>query len=82
MIQEKTFSPVSGWFPLLFTILLLVGGPFVIVYAANQLADGNVGSGGPVLAAGILCFLLGLLMLFGFQAIAPNQARRRHRSLP
>jgi regulator of protease activity HflC (stomatin/prohibitin superfamily) len=59
----------------LLSVLLLLGGPALIVYAANRLADGDAGTGGPLLAAGILCFLLGVLMLFGFQAIAPNQAR-------
>ena len=75
MIQEKTYNPMSGWFPLLLCIALLAGGPVLIIYAANRMADGLVQAGAPLLAAGIVCFLLGVLMLFGFQAIAPNQAR-------
>jgi regulator of protease activity HflC (stomatin/prohibitin superfamily) len=75
MIAEKPYRPFSGWFPLLVTIALAVAGPWMIIAGAVDLADyGTVGDL-VQLIAGIVLFLLAVLALFGFQAIAPNQAR-------
>ena len=75
MVTEKSYSPMSGWFPLLVTIAFLAGGPWLII--SNAISLGH--RGGPMalagLVAGIVLVLLGFLMIFGFQAIAPNQAR-------
>jgi regulator of protease activity HflC (stomatin/prohibitin superfamily) len=71
MIQERVFRPTSGW-PFLATVLgLIFGGPTLIVYTAvNQLIP-------PVwpLILGVLMIVTGFIMLFGFQAVAPNDAR-------
>jgi len=75
MIQEKTYKPLSGWLPLLFCIALLIGGPWLFISSIVRL---NTMPGEPFLAmliGGIIAFLLGMLTLSGFQAIAPNAAR-------
>lgn len=71
MIQEKVFRPLSGWLPLVVCLALLLGGPAWIIYTAASYNEPSVG----VIVAGILMILAGVLMLFGFQAVAPNDAR-------
>lgn len=69
MHEERVVTPMSGWFPLFLFLLLTFGGTAAIIYS-------GVNNLGP--AAVLPCLLamgLGLLMLFGFMAIAPNQAR-------
>jgi len=73
MIQEKSYRPFSGWIPLLFSIALLVGGPWYTVLALRALAMGT-GSGWAI-ATGVLLLLLGFISLFGYMAIAPNDSR-------
>ena len=68
MIEEKVFKPISGWFPLLVAIGLIVAAPAFFVGGATS--DNWV----PVVL-GVLCAIFGPLMLFGFQAVAPNDAR-------
>ena len=75
MVAEKPFRPFSGWPPLLITIALIAAGPYLFI-------TGIIGIGFPGGAAfvlrivlGVLSFALGFLAIFGFQAIAPNQAR-------
>jgi len=75
MTQEQRFVPASGWFPLLLSLLLLGGGPALIVFGAQQLAHHVTEFGAYLLIAGIVSIVLGTLVLFGFQAIAPNEAR-------
>ncbi len=70
MINERTFRPTTGWFPLVICLALLLGGPALIVYSVTGWGL-RVG----ILVLGVLAILLGCLALFGFQAIAPNQAR-------
>jgi regulator of protease activity HflC (stomatin/prohibitin superfamily) len=75
MISEKTYRPLSGWFPLLVTVALVVGGPWMLITGAVGLKH-NGGSGALVmLIGGIALFALGFISMFGFMAIAPNQAR-------
>ena len=75
MISEKTYHPLSGWLPLLVNIVMLVGGPWMLITGAVGLGR----FGGPrdlaLLIAGIVVFVVGFLGLFGYMAIAPNQAR-------
>jgi regulator of protease activity HflC (stomatin/prohibitin superfamily) len=73
MTQEKTYRPLSGWLPLVFSIALLVGGPWYTVLSLHALSMGT-GSGWSV-AAGVLLVLGGIVSLAGYMAIAPNQAR-------
>ncbi len=70
MTQEKLFRPMSGWLPLLGMLTLFVGGIVTIIYTAvHELALPWAPLGGG------LALALSLLMLFGFMAIQPNQAR-------
>ncbi len=75
MVQEKKFTPVHGWFPLVVCLALVAAGPLLVVFGATTLERTHGELGLAYLLAGILCLLLGTLAMFGFQAIAPNQAR-------
>ncbi len=71
MIQEIPFRPISGWFPLLVCLGLIVGGP---VWLAYQFAT----SASPLLwqaVPAVLMIPVGVIMVFGFQAVPPNAAR-------
>ena len=71
MIQEKVFRPISGWLPLVVCLGLLFGGPTLIVYMAVTL---DSPSPAPFLFA-VLMIVTSFVMMFGFQAVAPNNAR-------
>jgi len=75
MTTEKTYRPANGWFPLLVTLTLVIGGIVMFIRGAIGISH----YGGPaalmLLLGGIASFFLGFLSLFGFMAIAPNQAR-------
>jgi len=73
MTQERTYRPISGWVPLIFSIALLLGGPWYTVLSLHALSMG-AGSGWAVVT-GVLLVLFGLISLAGYMAIAPNQAR-------
>lgn len=69
MVNERPYRPMSGWLPLLLTLALVIGGPILFIYSAKHGKEpfGMIG--------GMLIIVLGVIALFGFQAIAPNQAR-------
>ena len=72
MIQERPLRPASGWFPLAVCMALLVGAPALVVYiAAVHPVHPPVW---PFPVAGLMV-LASLVMMFGFQAVAPNNAR-------
>ena len=75
MIAEKTYRPISGWGPMLVTLAMFVAAPWLFVGAVLGLDRYGTAQYGFQLAAAILLFLLAVLSLFGFMAIAPNQAR-------
>ena len=75
MTHESIYKPIAGWFPLLVCLLLIALGPALIIAGISKLSHGAVTTGLPLLVAGVLSLLCGLVTLFGFQAIAPNQAR-------
>jgi regulator of protease activity HflC (stomatin/prohibitin superfamily) len=75
MIKEHVVKPRSGWFPLFVTVLLFLAGPACFVFGLIQTEAGNGWVGGPLIAGGILLILLGVMMIFGFQAVPPNGAR-------
>ncbi len=60
-IHEKSYRAMSGWFPLIIVLVLAVA------------AIGSFVAMAPI--AGIVFILIGLVMVFGFQAVAPNDAR-------
>lgn len=68
MITEKAFRPMSGWFPLTVTIAMLLAGPTCFVVGAIEESGG-------IVVAGILLLISGVISLFGFLAVAPNDSR-------
>jgi len=75
MITEKKLVPQSGWSRLPMALALLVGAPIGLIIGI-VLADGVSGLLGTLLIiAGVASGLFGFLMLFGFQAVAPNDSR-------
>ncbi len=73
MLAEKPYRPLSGWFPLLVTLVLLVAGPWIFIRAL-VVASSSSGLAASIVV-GVLLFAAGFIALFGFMAIAPNQAR-------
>jgi hypothetical protein len=72
MISERVIQPMSGWFPLVVCLTGLIGSPLILVLAAALASKTGAGLLALVL---VPCIMASLVMLFGFQAIAPNQAR-------
>lgn len=72
---EKLSKPLNGWMPLLLILSTLVGS--VVLFIATIANAGPMSDGLVVLfiVASILTFLTSVICLFGFMAIAPNQAR-------
>ncbi len=70
MIREIPFRPVSGWLPLfLLASIILFGGPGLIV-------AGGTGVGPSALVPlGIVALIASVVCMFGFMAVAPNDAR-------
>jgi regulator of protease activity HflC (stomatin/prohibitin superfamily) len=69
MVQEREYRPLSGWLPLAVTVALVIGGPWYFFYSLH------VGASGWHIGSSIVLLGLGLLMGFGFMAIAPNDSR-------
>ena len=74
MIQEKVFRPRSGWPWLAICLGLFLGGLALFVYAAVAAVDAPDPPVGPIILAAAM-IPTGLVMLFGLQAVAPNDAR-------
>ena len=72
MVEEKVFRPQSGWPWLAISLILIFGGPALFIYAMAS-TGGNPSPALIILA--IAMFPAGFIMLFGFQAVAPNDAR-------
>ena len=71
MNQERTYRPLSGWLPLLFCVGLLLGGPLLVVFTVATMHSPS-----PLLIIlGILMIPTAIVMMFGFQAVAPNDSR-------
>ena len=75
MVSEKPYRPITGWVPLVVCIALLIAGPWLVIVGSIGL--GQYGEGRPLLqlVGGILLIVIGFICVFGFMAIAPNQAR-------
>ena len=70
MIHEKPVKPNSGWGPLVLVLALFFGAWFVIPQAFSRF-DFNLW----IFSTGIGMILVSFIGLFGFQAVAPNDAR-------
>ncbi|MCP3978160.1 MAG: SPFH domain-containing protein [bacterium] len=70
MTQEKRINPMSGWLPLIVCLGLFAGGPLFAAFAGAIDIDveGRI-------AVWVVCYVTLFISLFGFQAVAPNQAR-------
>ena len=75
MIKENVIKPRSGWIPLSLTVLVVLAGPACIVFGAINAEASNEALALLLIPAGVILILLGILMLFGFQAVTPNAAR-------
>ena len=75
MISEKPYRPMTGWFPLIVSIALLIAGPWLFIVGIVGLGKYDQGSAVLLLVLGILLFAVGFISVFGFMAVAPNLAR-------
>lgn len=71
MLQEKVFRPISGWGPLLVCLALLLAVPGWFIYQVGWYGEPQVWQVCLLVASTVI----GIIMLFGFQAVAPNDAR-------
>jgi regulator of protease activity HflC (stomatin/prohibitin superfamily) len=72
-MQEKVFHPRSGWLMLAIVVLMVVGGPALVIASLSNPAWNHwqVPSG----IGGALIGVVGLVMFNGFQAVQPNESR-------
>ncbi len=68
MIQEKAYRPMLGWFPLVIVVVLIFVAPIAII-------SGAILESGALVFVGVVSAISLVIMLFGFQAVAPNDAR-------
>jgi regulator of protease activity HflC (stomatin/prohibitin superfamily) len=75
MIQEQVVRPMPGWGALAVWAGLFFGGPLIFIFSAVAAANelGPIAFFGFVLS--VPMFLAAIVTLFGFQAVAPNDAR-------
>jgi len=71
MIAEKTYRPLNGWIPLFLWLSMLFGGIGWFVYTLNTVRSPSFLQ----IATPLVTSAIGLVMLFGLQAVAPNDAR-------
>ena len=74
MVNEREYRPSSGWGPLFVTLVLLFGGPTLMIVAGVRFQD-QYPAFPTLIVGGIVATLAGFIMAFGFLAIAPNDAR-------
>ncbi|PIE02784.1 MAG: hypothetical protein CSA81_05560 [Acidobacteria bacterium] len=75
MVLEKTYNPISGWFPLIVTLALFVAGPLLFFTELNDIKTVAGSLAVLKLVSGIALFLMAIISCAGFMAVAPNQAR-------
>lgn len=73
MITEKRLRPTSGWYPLVICLGLVAGAVALFVLTIATHPRGPVPAWPFLLAAPMI--IAAFVMLFGFQAVAPNNAR-------
>jgi regulator of protease activity HflC (stomatin/prohibitin superfamily) len=69
--DERRFRPISGWIPLLICLTLALGSPAMVLLTIAIRGFPTP----PTVILAVFGLVTAFLMLFGFQAIAPNQAR-------
>jgi regulator of protease activity HflC (stomatin/prohibitin superfamily) len=74
MVTERVLRPISGWLPLFVVLALLIAVPFLFVQGAIRADDNEDGAAFYFIAA-MAAFLTALIGVFGFRAIAPNDAQ-------
>jgi len=75
MVAEKTYNPLSGWFPLIVTIALALSGSLLFIRGAIGLNYPGGAEFALRMIIGAVLFIMAFISLFGYMAIAPNQAR-------
>ena len=71
MVQERSFTPMSGWLPLLVALGLIFGVPAFCIYSMVRVPDPSAW----LILVGIGSVLMGFIGLFGMMAVAPNDSR-------
>ncbi|HMO15840.1 MAG TPA: SPFH domain-containing protein [Pirellulaceae bacterium] len=71
MIKERHYRPFSGWVLLVTTLIILLGSIGLFIHTVTNSDPPQL----VPLISSILIFSVGVVMLIGFQAIAPNEAR-------
>jgi regulator of protease activity HflC (stomatin/prohibitin superfamily) len=74
MLKEKAYRPKSGW-PMLVVTLALVAATLVCFFSAASVGRGSEAFAAFLVFLGIVSALVALIFMFGFQAVAPNEAR-------
>lgn len=69
MVSEREIRPSSGWVALTFVVGLLVAALLLIIWGAIYPPSP------PMILSGIVLLPITLIVFFGFQAVAPNDAR-------
>jgi regulator of protease activity HflC (stomatin/prohibitin superfamily) len=75
MVVERARRPMRGWLPLAVILALLPLSLAVFVAGASAADDGEAALAVPLILGSILLFLSAVFGVFGFLAIAPNDAR-------
>jgi regulator of protease activity HflC (stomatin/prohibitin superfamily) len=75
MMKEHAYKPMSGWIPLVIVLLMIIAVPTLIILGAISVEERMPWLGVPLIITGALVGLAAFLTLFGFQAVAPNDAR-------
>ncbi len=71
MIKEKHFRPLSGWLLLIVTLVLFFGSIALFIFSV---ANSDPPAVIPLISS-IVLSIVSIVMLVGFQAIAPNESR-------
>jgi regulator of protease activity HflC (stomatin/prohibitin superfamily) len=74
VIEEKEIRPFSGGLMLLLVLAGFVLSGVMVVFGAINLDDGSYALGGILLSAGIILFIVLIIMLSGFHILNPNEA--------
>lgn len=74
-VQERPYTPMSGWGPLFVCVIAFAGGLGGLIWGAINLAEANPFAFGWLLVGCIIAMVCSFISAFGFVAIPPNEAR-------